>query len=90
MIYERNKDVVKRKIAGEVFLIPVRNRLADMRSIYVLHGIGEYIWDHLDSDVQDLCDRIVNDFEVDGAEAKRDLDEHLHELLAADLVKVRN
>ena len=90
MIYQRNKEVVKRNIAGEVFLIPLRSNLADMRNIFVLHGIGEFIWDRLEgpSDADSVHNDIVDHFEVGGGDAKRDLDDHLAELLAADLVRV--
>lgn len=86
MIYQRDKEVVKRQVAGETFLIPVRNRLADMRNIYVLHGVGEFIWDRLDGESERICDEIVENFDVARDEARRDLDEHLQELLAAELV----
>ena len=39
---------VKRRIAEELFLIPVKNNLADMRHVFVLHGCGEFVWDRLD------------------------------------------
>lgn len=86
MIYQRNSGIVKRQIAGETFLIPVRNRLADMRNIYVLHGIGEFIWDRLDRDSESICSEIVQHFDIDADKARHDLEEHLRELEAADLV----
>jgi hypothetical protein len=90
MNYQRDKEVVKRQVAGETFLIPVRNRLADMRNIYVLHGVGEFIWDRLDDDSGSICDEIVARYDVDKEEAERDMDEHLQELLAADLISLGN
>ncbi len=87
MVYQRDKEVVKRQVAGETFLIPVRNRLADMRNIYVLHGAGEFIWDRLDDDAGKICDKIVEHYDVDKEEARRDLDEHLQDLLAAELIR---
>lgn len=90
MIYKRDSEVVKRRVAGETILVPIRNRLADMRNIYVLHGIGEFIWDRLDNDPESICNEITENFEVERDEARRDLDEHLHELLAADLIAVKD
>ena len=71
MIYKRDKEVVKRQVAGESFLIPVRSRLADMSNIYVLHGTGEFIWDRLDKDAAQICDAMVDEFEVERDEAER-------------------
>lgn len=90
MIYKRDGEVVKRRVAGETILVPIRNRLADMRNIYVLHGIGEFIWDRMEKDSESICDEIIENFEVERAQARRDLDEHLQELLAADLIAVKD
>ena len=86
MIYKRDNDVVKRRVAGETFLIPIKNRLADMRNIYVLHGVGEFIWDRLADDAEGICGAIAEEFDVGLDEAKRDLDEFLGELVQAGLV----
>ena len=48
MTYRQIQHVVKRRIAEELFLIPVKNNLADMRHVFVLHGCGEFVWDRLD------------------------------------------
>ncbi|OVE75622.1 hypothetical protein BVX97_04350 [bacterium E08(2017)] len=87
MIYKRDNDVVKRRVAGETFLIPVKNKLADMRNIYVLHGAGEFIWDHLDKDTDAIVDGMVDEFEVARDEAERDLEDYLSELLKAELLE---
>lgn len=86
MKYKRDKDVVKREIAGELFLIPVRKRLADMSSLYVLHGIGEFIWDRLDEDTETICGKIVDEYQVDSATARKDMEEYLQKLLTANLI----
>ena len=88
MIFSRNKDVIKRNVGGEVFLIPIKNRLADMDSIYALHGIAEFIWDRLNGtqDTADICAAIIAEFEVTQKQAMADLNEIINDLLTAGLI----
>ena len=44
----RNSNVISRKIAGELFLVPVKGKVADMENIFALTAVAEYIWDRLD------------------------------------------
>ena len=90
MVYKRNQEVVKRNIAGEVFLIPVCNNIADMRNVYVLQGVGEFIWDRLEKPGSEsgICSHIVEHYEADEDEVMQDLNVHLAELVDAGLVSV--
>ena len=88
MIYSRNKDVIKRNVGGEVFLIPIKNRLADMDSIYALHGITEFIWDRINgtNDTSSICAKLIDEFEVPEEIAMADLKEILNDLMKAGLI----
>jgi len=35
-VFKRNSDVISRKIADELFLVPVKGKTADMENIYAL------------------------------------------------------
>ena len=87
MIYRKNPDVVKRAIAGEVFLIPVKNRLADMRQVFVLHGPAEFIWDRLDGQqsTDQILHQLVEEYDVQPAQASGDLQELVRDLEKAGL-----
>ena len=87
-VFAKNGQIVKRKIAGEVFLVPVRQKLADMQRIFVLHGIGEFIWDRIDGhqDEAGLTEDIASRFEVSRGDALKDLAEILDDLGAAALI----
>ena len=47
-VFIKNEEVISRKIAGETILVPVRGRLADMRRIFTLNPVAEYIWHRID------------------------------------------
>ncbi len=88
--YCRGSDVVARRIAGEVLLVPVRKRLADLDCVYVLHGVGGFLWERLDGSrtESDLVRDIVERFAVEAQEAAADVAAFLGELLKSGLVKV--
>lgn len=87
--YCREGDVIKRCIAGEVLLVPVRRRLADLDCVYVLQGTGEFLWEQLDAPrtAAELAEQVEAGFAVDRAEAAKDVDEFLGELVKVGLVK---
>jgi hypothetical protein len=84
----RDGDVVLRRIAGEVLLVPVRKRLVDMDCVFVLDGTGEFVWDHLDGTrtKDDLVREVVRKFAVDEAQASADVEAFLGELAGAGLL----
>jgi hypothetical protein len=89
MDYEKEPDVVKRTIAGEAFLIPIKNRLADMQNVFVLHGSAEFIWDQLDGirKLDDVLADVVSEFDVEQVEAETDMKALVTDLSDAGLVR---
>lgn len=87
--YARSQNVVKREIAGEIFLVPVKQKLADMQNLFVLHGSGELIWNSLDDtpSQQALVDVICESYDVSCEDAGKDVDSFLSALLEAELIK---
>jgi hypothetical protein len=87
--WSRNPDVVRRVVAGEVLLIPVKGRMADLRKIYVLDAVSDNIWGMLDGtrSVGDLRDAVCAEFEVDPQTAEKDAVDFIERLAAADLAR---
>jgi hypothetical protein len=88
MKYRQAAGVVKREIAGEIFLVPVKQKLADMQNLFVLHGCGEYVWDRLEkpADSREVAGCIAADYEVPLEQAARDAAAFIAELVDAGLV----
>lgn len=87
-ILRKNDAVVSRKIADELFLVPVKGSLADMQRIFTLNPVAEYIWQELDKkDLNEICNGIVSRFEVGREQAERDIREFITELIEADLIR---
>ncbi len=87
-IFRQRGETVIREIAGEMLLVPVRGKLAQLQKIFVLDRVAAYIWRQLDGDrdLEAIHRGLVDTFEVAGPEAEADLFEYLGELEAAGLV----
>ena len=78
MNYRRNENVILRSIAGETLLVPVCGNLVDLQNIYVLEGIGEFLWNLVDDRSLDLLrDAVTARFEIDAEQAGRDVREFI-------------
>jgi hypothetical protein len=85
----RLDDVILREIAGEVFLVPIRGRLADLQELFVLNPVGEWIWERLDGSrpTTALADDMARAFKVERDEAAADLEAFVAELDEAGLLR---
>lgn len=74
-IYQKNPDIVSRKIVDEMILVPIRRKLGDVESIYTLNEVGARIWELIDGKrrVEEIRDLLIAEFEVSPGEADEDL-----------------
>jgi hypothetical protein len=87
-VYKRDETVVTRDIVGEMILVPIRGKLADMQRIFTLNDVGAYIWSSLDGErsLGEICEDLRLDFDVKKEQAQRDMSDFISELLEADLI----
>ena len=87
--YRQSPSIVSREIAGEVILVPIRNNVGDLESIYTLNETAARIWALLDGErsVAQVRDQVVAEFEVGPEEAEQDLLELLAQLVSCDAVE---
>lgn len=88
-VFRKNEDIVTRKITGELFIVPVRGKLADMQRIFTLNPVAEYIWDSLDgrTSLEAIRKGVVSAYEVPEDQAASDINDFIRELLDADLIR---
>lgn len=88
-VYKKNSDIVTRKIAGELFVVPVKGRLADMQRIFTLNPVAEYLWEEIDKgkSLDEILNGILNRYEVGKEQAEADILDFIAELLEMDLVR---
>ena len=84
--FVRTADVVARRIAGELVLVPIAVRTDDAErrtaNFYVLNGSGEVLWERLGSpaDIEELTSELVSHIEVGAEQARGDVLKFLSEL----------
>ena len=86
----RSQAVVARVVAGETLIVPVRAKVGDLASIYSFNGTASMIWKLLESPrtVADLVATVAQEYEVDPAQAERDVTEFIGEMKMVGLVEV--
>jgi len=73
--FARNPLFATRRIAGEVMLVPARQRPGEAASIYTLNEVSAFAWELIDGRrrLADVCDAVVAEFEVAAGVASVDL-----------------
>ena len=81
-IYRQDDSIVSRRIEDEVILVPIRQNVADLESIYTLSEVGAYIWEQVDGrrTTAEILALTVGQFEVSEEEAQKDLTEFIQQL----------
>ncbi|MCJ7580790.1 MAG: PqqD family protein [Candidatus Aminicenantes bacterium] len=81
--YQKDSDTPFREIADEIILVPVKRKVADVDSIYLLKDeVAVRIWKLLDGrrKVGDIVKNICEEFEVTCEQAKKDISEFLNQM----------
>lgn len=88
-VLERTKNIVSRKIAGELFLVPISGDLANMQRIFALTEVAEFIWENLDGrlNLNEIRGQVLARFDVPEEQAAADIKELVTELLQEGLAR---
>jgi hypothetical protein len=89
-VFVRSQSVVARVVAGETLIVPVRARVGDLASIYSFNGTGSLIWKLLDAPrtVAELAMAVAEEYDVEVAQAERDVNDFVREMKAVGLVEM--
>ena len=81
-IYRQDDSIVSRRIEDEVILVPIRQNVADLESIYTLNEVGAYLWEQMDGrrTTAEILALTVEEFEVSEEEAQKDLTDFIQQL----------
>lgn len=87
-VFVHRGEFALRQVGSESILVPIRNRVGDLDSVYVLTPVAARIWALLDGnrDVEDVVAKICDEYEAEPDVVRADLDELLASLEAADLI----
>ena len=86
---EKTGDVVKRQIADEIILVPVRKTAEELDSIYSINSMAGEIWELIDGrrTVADIKKALLDKYDVSPAELEKDLTEFIGQLKSENLIK---
>ena len=87
--YMKEDNFVARDIAGETIIVPIKNKVGDLGSIYTLNEIGSTIWQLIDGkrSVSKIAQAVHSAYEVPLEEAEKDSVEFLNSLESAGLIR---
>jgi hypothetical protein len=88
-VFEKTDNIVARRIAGELFLVPISGDLANMQRIFTLTAVAEFIWEKLDGrmDLNDIRRNVLDRFDVPEEQAEADIKEFVTELRKEGLAR---
>jgi hypothetical protein len=77
-----------RKVGTESILVPVRNHVGDLDSVYVFTSVAARIWALIDGerDVDSIVATICNEYDADPNVVRADLEELLGSIEGAELI----
>ncbi len=87
--FTRSPDCVTREVAGELLVVPVRSRAADVDSIYTLNGVGACVWQGIEhpATAREIEARVCEEFDASPAEAACDVEAFLARLVELGLAR---
>ena len=88
--YAKDADLVTRCVAGETIIVPIKNKVGDLGSIYTLNEIGTMIWELIDGkkSVSKIVEAVHNAYEVPLEEAEKDTIDFLSTLKVSGLIRL--
>ncbi len=91
-LFVRSQSVVSRRVAGETLIVPVRGKVGDLASIYSFNSTGSLIWQSLELPkcFEELVSAVESEYAVERDQAEQDVKQFLQDMLAADLVQIRD
>ena len=83
-IYLKNLNFVQREVAGEFILVPIREQLSDVNSLYVLNKTSAAIWRRIDGtrSIRAILTELSNEYDVTSEQLEKDLATLIDDLLS--------
>lgn len=85
---EIKKELLKREIGGDSFLIPLGKTVYDSNGLFILTELGAFIWDLLPQveTEEEILLAVLAEYEVDEATARADISRYLEKLRSMDIL----
>jgi hypothetical protein len=80
--FRKEASIISQEIAGEVILVPIRQSVGEVNSIYTLNETAARVWSLIDGQhtLEEIHQQILSEFDVSDDKAKQDLFELIDQL----------
>jgi Coenzyme PQQ synthesis protein D (PqqD) len=87
--YKHAGEVVLRRVGQEALLVPVRNKVGDLDSIFTLNETAIAVWESIDgkTSVDDVVERLCREYDVTREQAAADAADIVRALVEARLLQ---
>lgn len=87
--YQRNSEVVTRKVAEETIVVPVRGGVGDLDGLFTFNEVGSEIWRLLGDGrtAEEIAGWVAEQYEVSEEQARTDVSSFLAGLEEQGLVR---
>jgi len=87
--FAKEKELVTRDVAGESIIVPIKGHVGDLDGVFTLNEVGALIWRLIDgrTTALELADAVRKEYDVEAAEAEKDVADFLRSLEDAGLIK---
>ena len=84
VLIEKKKNYATKQVGEDLILVPLKNNVADMNTLFNLNETARFIWEQLKdgANTESIRQAIESEFDVDAATAKVDLDAFLEAINA--------
>jgi len=88
-VYRHAGEVVMRRVGHEALLVPVRNRVGDLDSIFTLNETAIAVWEAIDgrTPLAGVVEKLCDDFDVERERAAADAADVVRTLVEAGLLE---
>ena len=83
------ENFMLRKVADTYVVVPVGDAVAEFNGMINLNEAGAFLWQLLENETtaEQVVEALLQQYDVDEATAKRDVDKFINELKAAKLLE---
>ena len=88
MLYKKSGSVVKRNIADEIILVPIRKSAEELDSIFTINLVAGRIWELIDGEksIKEIKDILIEEYDVTPEQLDKDTEEFIKKLQQAGLI----
>jgi hypothetical protein len=89
LVFKHGGEFAVRQVGSENVLIPIRNRVGDLDSVFTLNDVAFRVWESLDGErrLDSIIEAICDEYEVTAETARADVDELIRGLEEAHLIE---